>query len=180
MAKKPRLAGKISRSEQGRWETRKTYIFCTGSPLVELHDGSGTTMVASWAFRLQFHEVVCTHYSAEFVCRVDGKVDGDMRVVPSIMNFVTQPWAAAEGRRERTGERANTMERIEERTNRSGDVPRPGLSRCVAFEFMIHFCLQYSHIVPILFLPPYISFNCRQRIKYFCILETATTGSHLE
>jgi hypothetical protein len=41
--KKPRQAGgqagKISRSEQGSWETRKTYVLCTGSPLVELHDG---------------------------------------------------------------------------------------------------------------------------------------------
>jgi hypothetical protein len=57
---------------------------------------AGMTTVASWGFRFQFHEVVCTHYGAELAYRADRAI----RVVPSKMNFVTQPWAAAEGRTE--------------------------------------------------------------------------------
>jgi hypothetical protein len=47
---------------------------------------AGTTAVASWAFKrfgLQFNEVVCTHYRAEFGSRADGAI----RVVPSMMDL---------------------------------------------------------------------------------------------
>jgi hypothetical protein len=50
-------------------------------------------------FRLRFNEeVVCTHYGAERGYEYEGCALGTLPewVVPSVMNFVTQPWAAAE------------------------------------------------------------------------------------
>ena len=50
------------------------------------------TMVTGRAIRLQYNDGVCTHYGAEFECRMDEAI----RVVLRMINFVTQLWAAAE------------------------------------------------------------------------------------
>ena len=109
--KKTRRGGKFGKRsgferdrQQGKWGTRKTYVFHTGISLVEVHDwvrvgrsDHGRQLgVQRSTFRLQFNEVVCTHYRAGFACLADGAI----WVVPPMMDFVTWPWAAAERKRE--------------------------------------------------------------------------------
>jgi hypothetical protein len=106
--KKARPGGKFGKRsgferdrQQGKCGTRKTYVFHTGISLVEVHESQGWQVrprspAGRSTFRLQFNEVVCTHYRAEFACLADGAI---RVVVPPMMDFVTWPWAVAERKR---------------------------------------------------------------------------------
>ena len=93
-ARRGRKFGKRSGFErerqQGKWRTRKTYGFHTEISL-EVHDWARVGRydrgreLGVQTFELQFNEVVCTHYGAEFACRADGTI----RMAPFMMNFVT-------------------------------------------------------------------------------------------
>ena len=86
MAKEAALKGRGSKAST---EREKLTFSELGSPHWMSMTGpgsAGTTAVASWALKRNVQvAVVCTHYGAEFPCWVDG----DIWVVPSVMNFVT-------------------------------------------------------------------------------------------